>query len=58
MDWISKPDKCINCLTNPSNVLFCNCGHIAICTECDKVKSLNSCGVCETENTIKRNIEY
>ena len=30
-----KSDECVICLTNPSNVLFCNCGHIAICTECD-----------------------
>ena len=51
-----KSDECVICLTNPPNVLFCNCGHIAICTECDKVKSLNICPVCKTENTIKRNI--
>ena len=53
-----KSDECVICLTNPSNVLFCNCGDIAICTECDKVKSLNNCPVCKTENTIKRTIEY
>ena len=35
-----KSTECVICLTNPSNVLFCNCGHIAICVECDKVKSL------------------
>ena len=51
-----KSDECVICLTNPPNVLFCNCGHIAICTECDKVKSLNICPVCKTENTIKRTI--
>ena len=51
-----KEDECVICLTNPPNVLFCNCGHIAICTECDKVKSLNIFPVCKTENTIKRNI--
>ena len=51
-----KSDECVICLTNLQNVLFCNCGHIAICTECDKVKSLNICPVCKTETTIKRNI--
>ena len=36
-----KSDECVICLTNLPSVLFCNCGHIAICVECDKVKSLN-----------------
>ena len=53
-----KSDECVICLTNPSNVLFCNCGRIAICVECDKTKSLNICPICKTENTIKRTIEY
>ena len=56
-DKIFKSDDCVICLTNPPNVLFCNCGHIPICTECDKVKSLNTCPVCKAENTIKRTIE-
>ena len=49
-----KEDECIICLTNPPNVLFCNCGHIAICVEGDKVKSLKDCPMCKTETTIKR----
>ena len=55
-----KEDECVICLTNPPNVLFCNCGHIAICVECDKVKSLKDCPMCKTETTIKRTlyIEY
>ena len=55
-----ESDECVICLTNPPNVLFCNCGHIAICVECDKVKSLKNCPVCKIETTIKRtlNIEY
>ena len=40
-----KSDKCVIGITNTPNVLFCNCGHIAICVECDKVKSLNTCPV-------------
>ena len=51
-----KSDECVICLTNPPNVLFCNCEHIAICVECDKVKSLKICPVCTTENIIKRTI--
>ena len=53
-----KSVECVICLTNTPNVLFCNCGHLCICIECDKVKSLNTCPVCKTENTIKRTIEY
>ena len=52
-----KYDECIICLTNLPNVLFCNCGHIAICEECDKMKSLNTCPVCKTKGTIKRIVE-
>ena len=52
-----KYDECIICLTNLPNVLFCNCGHIAICEECDKMKSLNTCPICKTKSTIKRMVE-
>ena len=52
-----KSDECVICLTNPPNVLFCNCGHLCLCVECNKVKDLYTCPVCKTENTIKRNIE-
>ena len=26
-----KEDKCVICLTNPPNILFCNCGHLVLC---------------------------
>ena len=52
-----KSDECVICLTNPPQVLFCNCGHIPICIECYKLKSLSACPVCKTENTILRVIE-
>ena len=52
-----KSEECVICLSNSPNVLFCNCGHIAICTECDKLKDSNACPVCKTENTILRVIE-
>ena len=51
-----KSDECVICLTSLPNVLFCNCGHIAICVECDKAKSLKNCPICKTENAIKRTI--
>ena len=54
---IFKSDECVICLNNPLNILFCNCGHIPICAECDDMKTLNNCPVCKTENTIKRIIE-
>ena len=53
-----KSVECVICLTNTPNVLFCNCGHLCVCIECDKVKSLNTCPVCKTETRIKRDIEY
>ena len=51
-----KSNECVICLTNQRNVLFCNCGHIAICEECDRVKSLETCPVCKTKSTNKRTI--
>ena len=52
-----KTDECVICLTNPPHVLYCNCGHLCICKECDKIKTLSSCPVCKTENKILRLIE-
>ena len=54
---IFKSDECIICLTNEPNILFCNCGHIPICTECYKLKSLSTCPICKTENEIIRMLE-
>ena len=52
-----KFDECVICLTNQPIILFCNCGHIPICTECYKLKSLSACPICKTENEIIRIIE-
>ena len=52
-----KSEECVICLSNPAHVLFCNCGHISICTECYKLKRLSVCPICKTENTILRVIE-
>ena len=53
-----KSNECVICLTNPPSVLFCNCGHVCICEECDREKSLNTCPVCKTESAIRRTIKY
>ena len=53
-----KGDKCVICLTNPPNILFCNCGHQVLCVECSKTgESLENCPICKTENTNLRIIE-
>ena len=57
MDKSIKSDQCLICLTNPLNVLFYNCGHVAICVECYKIKSLDTCLICKTKNTIKRMLD-
>ena len=52
-----KSDECVICLTNPPNVLFCNCGHLCLCLECERKKISNKCPICKTENEIIRTLE-
>ena len=52
-----KTDDCVICLTNLPQVLLCNCGHLCLCIECNKMKTSKTCPVCKTENTILRVIE-
>ena len=52
-----KSDECVICLTNPPNVLFCNCGHLCLCSECERKKISNKCPICKTENEIIRTLE-
>ena len=54
---IFKSEECIICLENQPIILFCNCGHIPICTECYKLKSLSACPICKTQNEIIRMLE-
>ena len=49
-----KSEKCVICLTNPPNVMFCNCGHICFCSECEKLKNSNRCPICKIDNKIIR----
>ena len=52
-----KSNGYVLCLTNPPNVLFCNCGHLCICSVCDEIKQLDICIICKTNNPIKRMID-
>ena len=55
---IFKEDEGVICLTNPPNILFCNCGHLCVCEECSKTgESLEKCPICKTGNTNLRIIE-
>ena len=52
-----KSNECVICLTNPPNILFCNCGHLCLCSECERKKLSNKCPICKTENIITRTLE-
>ena len=47
-----KSDECAICMSNPPNVLFCNCGHLSICSGCfETIRQVqNQCVVCKEEN--------
>ena len=49
-----KSNECVICLTNPPNILFCNCGHLCLCSECERKKISNKCPMCKIGNTIIR----
>ena len=57
VDKIFKAEECVICFSTKPNVLFCGCGHLCICNECNKIKKLNVCPACRTKNTILRIIE-
>ena len=55
---IFEEDACAICLTNPPNILFCNCGHLCVCKECDKIgEGFQKCPMCNTINTNLRIIK-
>ena len=56
IDKVFKENECVICLSTKPNVVY-NCGHICTCNECNKIKKLNVCPVCRSENTILRIIE-
>ena len=52
-----KSNFCMLCLTNTPSVLFCNCGHICICSECYELRNFDECVHCKTKNEIVRILE-
>ena len=52
-----KTNVCMICLTNTPGVLFCNCGHICMCSECYEIRTFNECVHCKTKNEIVRILE-
>ena len=45
-----KNEQCVVCLQKPPNVLFCNCEHLSVCSDCFPGLRENKCVVCKTEN--------
>ena len=48
-----QSEECAVCISNPPNVLFCNCGHLCICSDCfQNIRQLEKtpCVVCKKEN--------
>ena len=43
-----KEETCCICLSNPSNVIFTDCGHICICENCNKSIIELKCPLCRT----------
>ena len=57
IDKTFKTEECVICLSTKPNVLFCGCGHLCICNECNKIRKLNVCPTCRAKNKILRIIE-
>ena len=58
IDKIFKMEECVIYLSNKPNVLFCSCGHLCICNECNKkIEKINVCPTCRAKNTMVRIIE-
>ena len=45
-----KNEQCVVCLQKLPNILFCNCGHLSVCSDCFPGLRENKCVVCKTEN--------
>ena len=49
-----KTDECIICTETPPNIVYCICGHICICEECNKKHKSSVCLICKTHNVIRK----
>ena len=48
--------ECQICFKNPSEILFCICGHICMCGICIKIYQSGACPICKTYNEYVRKI--
>ena len=46
-------DECVVCLTNPPNILFTNCLHYCICSECETMNAFEICPYCKNKILMK-----
>ena len=46
---IFKVDECVICLNNKPEIMFYDCLHCCVCSDCDKVKPLMKCPYCRKE---------
>ena len=43
-----KTDYCVVCLTNEPKILFYNCLHYCVCSECEETNPFRNCPSCRT----------
>ena len=46
---IFKEDVCVECLQNKPEILFYDCRHCCVCSDCEKVKPLMKCSCCRKD---------
>ena len=51
-----KEDKCIICIEDSPNILFCNCGHLILCESCYERLENTKCPKCREFNNIIKKI--
>ena len=50
---ILKTDDCVICLNNKPGIMFYDCRHCCVCSDCEKVKPLMRCPYCRNTITTK-----
>ena len=50
---IIKTDDCVICLDNKPEIMFYDCLHCCVCSDCEKVKSSMKCPYCRKDITTK-----
>ena len=44
-----KQDTCVICITNKPDILYSGCGHMCMCSSCDRAHPVNTCPLCKSE---------